>query len=151
MKKLFTILLVTILTSCESSLQLPKPPKDNTDYKNIIGKSVKIGIFEIAQYDFPKKMNWDDAFRACDALGDGWRLPTREELVLIYKNKYKIGGFTSHKYWSSTKFDYKFGDSLDLSSKEFVSTIAWYQDFYFGGQGYDGKRNAGYVRAVRTF
>ncbi len=36
-------------------------------------------------------MNWDDAKEACENLGDGWRLPTKDELNILYKNKDKIG------------------------------------------------------------
>mgnify|MGYP000504039235 CR=1 FL=1 len=104
MKKLFAILLVTILTSCVTVLD---PPKSNTDYKNIIGKPIKIGNIEVAQYDFPVKMNWEDAKKACEALGDGWRLPTLFELNILYKNKVKIGGFIDGWYCSSGIMDLK--------------------------------------------
>ena len=90
MKKLFTILLVMVLTSCMTALE---PPKSNTDYKNIIGKPIKIGNIEVAQYNFPKKMDWNDAKKACARLGAGWRLPTKDELNLLYQKKDKIGGF----------------------------------------------------------
>lgn len=29
-------------------------------------------------------------------LGDGWRLPTKDELNVLYENKDKIGGFASN-------------------------------------------------------
>jgi hypothetical protein len=48
MKKLFTILLVTLLTSFLPALE---PPKSNTGYRNIIGKPIKISNIEVAQYD----------------------------------------------------------------------------------------------------
>jgi hypothetical protein len=63
-------------------------------------------------------MKWEEAIKACENLGDGWRLPTIEELEKIYKfeqappywdelekiYKYKdiIGGFVYSLYWSST-------------------------------------------------
>ena len=148
-KKLFAILLVTVLTSCggssssepawdeaiEQSAAL-EPPKSNTDYKNIIGKPIKIGNIEVAQYDFPEEMNWEDAKEACENLGRGWRLPTKEELNTLYLNKDKIGGFGGTIYWSSTEFD--FGS-------------AWGQNFWIGGQSTNSKNYAGYVRAVRAF
>jgi hypothetical protein len=99
MKKLFAILLVTILTSCGAALE---PPKSNTDYKNIIGKPIKIGNIEVAQYDFPKKMNWEDAKIFCTNLGKGWRLPTIEELSFLYQNKDEIGSFSKSNYWSNS-------------------------------------------------
>ena len=81
MERLFVIIFLIVLTSCEASLE---PPKTNTDYKNIISKPVKIGNLEIAQYDFQKKMFWDDAKKACDSLGEGWRLPTKDELNIFH-------------------------------------------------------------------
>ena len=41
--------------------------------------------------------------KACAALGGGWRLPTKDELNILYENKDKIGGFASNNYWSSTE------------------------------------------------
>ena len=32
-------------------------------------------------------MNWHDANKACNALGKGWRLPTKDELNTLYQNK----------------------------------------------------------------
>lgn len=124
MKKLITAIIFIVLTSCGSSLE---PPKSNIDYKNIIGKPVKSGNFEfdkdkldaaalskfiesnleVAQYDFPIEMMWDDAQKACEALGDGWRLPTPFELNILYKNKVKIGGFIDGWYCTSGIMDLK--------------------------------------------
>jgi hypothetical protein len=133
MKRLFAIFLVTVLTSCGASLE---PPKSNTDYKNIIGKPVKIGNLEIAQYDFQKKLFWDDAKKACDSLGEGWRLPTKDELNVLYENKDKIGGFSNSLYWSSTERD--------------NNVSAWFQFFNNGLQWADYKLNILSVRAVRV-
>ena len=36
------------------------------------------------------EMNWDDAMKACADLGDGWRLPTKDELNLLYENRIKL-------------------------------------------------------------
>ncbi len=51
-------------------------------------------------------MNWWDAKKACKNLGSGWRLPTPSEFGVMYKNRFKIGGFilnsnNSESYWSS--------------------------------------------------
>ena len=138
MKKLITILLLTALTSCGVALE---PPKSNTDYKNIIGKPIKIDNVEVAQYDFPKDMNWEDAKRFCTYLGKGWRLPTKEELnYTLYENRVAIGGFSSYIYWSSKESDYVEG--------------AWAQNFSlapnipWSGFNYKVDRNS--VRAVRS-
>jgi hypothetical protein len=110
------------------------------DSASIIGKSIKIGNFEVAQHNFPKMMNWLDAIEACDALGKGWKLPNKTELNTIYLNKDKIGGFSNNYYdgfWSCTEY----GSYLN----------AWYQDFHDGYQGGVNKSNPNYVRAIRAY
>ena len=52
--------------------------------------TIKIDNLEVMTEDLGE-MNWDDAMKACADLGDGWRLPTKDELNILYKNKYKIG------------------------------------------------------------
>ena len=95
---------------------------------NAFGQStVKIGI-EVMTEDLGK-MNWYEAVKACAALGDGWRLPTQDELNILYENKDKIGGFADNFYWSSTEND---------------SDFAWAAYFSF-------KYTTSYVRAVRAF
>ena len=106
------------------------------DAKKIIGKPIKIGNLLVAQNDFPIMMRWSDAKSACADLGDGWRLPTKYELNILYENKDKIGGFKTYYYWSSTENYNTFG--------------AWKQNFTTGKQ-----RNINNdkhdVRAVRNF
>ena len=134
MKKLITILLLTALTSCGVALE---PPKSNTDYKNIIGKTIKIGNLEVAKYDFPDKINWYGAYNACARIGDGWRLPTQDELNTLYQNKNEIGNFSEDKqYWSST-----------LSWND---DNMWLQFFDDGSQKFSSKDLMIYVRAVRS-
>jgi len=89
--------------------------------------------FEVYPTDL-EKMNWDDAMKACADLGDGWRLPTRLELLLMYNNQDELGGFAGYYYWGST---------------ENGSYSAWLQSFANGSQYYDGKDGTNYVRAVR--
>ena len=103
---------------------------------NVFAQStVKIGI-EVMTEDLGL-MNWDDAMKACADLGNGWRLPTKDELNMMYENKDKIGGFADNFYWSST--EYGNGD-------------AWGQFFSIGNQfNVNGKYNTDYVRAVRAF
>ena len=44
------------------------PPLNNLDYLNIVGTPVKFGQLEIAQYEFPDKVNWNDAKLLCSKL-----------------------------------------------------------------------------------
>jgi|Laugresbdmm110sd_1035091.scaffolds.fasta_scaffold05344_3 hypothetical protein len=103
---------------------------------SIIGKPIRIRNLEVAQNDFPKEMTWYDAKKACTDLGNGWRLPTKDELNLLYINKDKIGGFADYYYWSSTEYN---------------NSYAWIQDFDGGKQYDDYKSDKYYVRAVRAF
>jgi len=112
------------------------PPTNNTDYKNIIGNPFKVEYFEVAEYDFPEKMNWDNAKRACDELGSGWRLPTDDELYSIYKNKDINAHFSNDFYWSS---------------KEKNEIDAWARSFAREYTNSGFKTNLTFVRAVRTF
>jgi|TARA_B110000879_G_scaffold22306_1_gene28924 hypothetical protein len=68
---------------------------------NVIA-TVRIRQLELMTKDLGM-MNWEDAKSACADLGDGWRLPTKDELNMMYENKDEIGGFAnSNSYWSST-------------------------------------------------
>ena len=110
--------------------------------EKIIGEPIRIGKLEVAQFDFPKYMIWVEAVYACKALGSGWRLPTKSELNLLYKNKDKIGGFAPENYWSRSKVDKSLG-SIDK---------AWNQSFENGVQDSLGfTENTCLVRAVRSF
>jgi len=83
-------------------------------------------------------MNWNDAKKACETLGDGWRLPNKDELNFLYLSKDKIGGFANSCYWSS--------------STEDSNNKAWVQFFPDGLQAfYPDEDYDSYVRAVRAF
>ena len=125
MKKLLLLPLLVIACFCFAQ-----------DAKDIIGKPVKIGTLLVAQNDFPKQMNWENAKLACEALGRGWRLPSKDELNILYQNKDKIGGFTYHGRWCSTEKDNRF---------------AWRQGFLKGNQYIAVKSGGSFVRAVRDF
>jgi hypothetical protein len=112
------------------------------DAKKIIGKPIKIDNLLVAQKDFPDEMEWDEAKKSCQALGSGWRLPTKTELRILYKNRYKIGGFRNTFYWSSSE-TYTPGSSF--------SRDAWYI-VIDNGQYLNGtKDNLNHARAVKTF
>ena len=80
-------------------------------------------------------MNWHEAKIACKKLGTGWRLPTKDELDMLYENREEIGGFANNGYWSSTEYDYNY---------------AWNFYFYDGNAYYTNKNSTYYVRAVRA-
>ncbi len=80
-----------------------------------------------------KKLNWEEAKKWCEEQGEGWRLPTRQELLEAYEQK--MSGFTANGYWSST------GHS---------SSYAWYQGFGGGNQLTSYKNSDLYVRCIRS-
>jgi len=90
--------------------------------------------FEVYPTDL-EEMTWDQAKAACANLSNGWRLPTKDELNLIYENKDRVGGFANNYYWSSTENN---------------SSYAWLQSFNNGVQDGYGKNGKCNVRAVRA-
>ena len=130
MKKLLAIAL--ILAACGGN---NSNPTIETNKNPIIGTPKRLGNIEIAERDFPTKMDWLSAMAACNVLGDGWRLPTQEELKNICGKKSELGGFTGRYYWSSREDDKEFAWSHYFGSNDQLS-------FY--------KSNAYSVRAVRS-
>jgi hypothetical protein len=67
-----------------------------------------------------------------------WFLPSQNELVELYKNRYMVGGLATKSYWSSTEI---FLNSIPLA----------YAQNFWGYQGNGYKSDLQYVRAVRAF
>lgn len=126
MKKLFIFPLLFVF--CFSYAQ---------ESKVIIGTPIKLDSLLVAQNDFPKSKSWNIAKKACSDLGEGWRLPTKNELNILYQNKEKIGGFISNRvYWSSTEDE---------------KGSAWFQVFLTGFQNHGVDIDSELrVRAVKT-
>lgn len=91
--------------------------------------------FEVYHKDLEGLFNWTEAKRACKDLGEGWRLPTKEELNEMHKKKDVVGGFANTGYWSSTEAD---------------ASNAWNQYFFSGFRDSSPKHPNFNVRAVRT-
>ena len=91
--------------------------------------------------------NGSYAAKLCDNLVidgyDDWFLPSKDELNILYQNRYLIGGFT-------TNSDY---DNYYWSSSEYSNPCVWRQDFKSGEQkGFESLKSSKYrVRAVREF
>jgi formylglycine-generating enzyme required for sulfatase activity len=81
-----------------------------------------------------KGLTWEEAKAYCESLGNGWRLPTRVELLLMYENKEEIGGIDIGYYWSSS---------------EVGNNLAWRQYIGNGYQNASPKLSTDYVRAVK--
>ena len=122
-----TILSFSIfLLSCESNVK---------SKSSIIGNPKIIGQLEVAEIDLPDSVNWAMANNSCKELGEGWRLPSKEELYYLYKKKDTIGGFNNFNYWTSTEID---------------SSSAWCYTFTNGYPHRYNKINPGFVRAVKS-
>ena len=140
----FMIGLSALIVSIAILMYVVSKTQSNTSSEdNIIGEPIRIGRIEVAQYDFPKAMKWDDAREVCKKLGKGWRIPTKSEINLLYKNKDKIGGFVKDYYWSS--IEYNNNGHYDKSSKALIKS------FYDGNEIACWKEYSRYVRAVRSF
>ena len=109
-KKDTPIALSSLISSEESKKDSP-----NSYSSSIIGKPIRIGSVEVAQNDFPNFLNWGDAITACAALGNGWRLPTTNELDQLYEN-YLAGGHYKCMYWSNLSADVEFGWMFNFCS-----------------------------------
>lgn len=105
---------------------------------NIIGKPIQIGKLLVAQNEFPIKSGWNSAKSACIGLGNGWRLPTKDELYILYQNKNVLRNFSKYGYWSSTEGS--------------VAEVAYYQDFTNGltKPSISNKLSTWGVRAVKS-
>ena len=75
------------------------PTLDGGETITISGKTI-----QVAKEDFPSIMGPNEAMWACEGLGNGWRLPTKEELVAMYEQLHKQGKghFKNESYWSSS-------------------------------------------------
>jgi uncharacterized protein (TIGR02145 family) len=93
--------------------------------------TIIIENLEIMDVDLGR-MTWTEAIHACEQLGEGWRLPTIDELEDIYYNG--TVPFAQYNYWSST-------DAGNYG--------AWYFNFNYKYSDRDDKSNAFYVRPVR--
>lgn len=79
-------------------------------------------------------MTWYEAVDYAESLSDGWRLPTRGELIDAYDCS--VRGFMSGVYWSSSTYAHD-------------NNNAWYVFFYNGVVDYSDTTNNYYVRCVR--
>lgn len=61
---------------------------------------------QLAKIDFPEKMNYPDAVKACKQLGKGWRLPSKYEWEIIFKELIENteSNFEKQAYWINGSF-----------------------------------------------
>ena len=87
--------------------------------------------------------SWYDAGSWCRGKGDGWYLPSKDELLVVYSNKSLVNKTLADKgeelykwYWTSTAYD------LDRALYVYMS---------FGSTCLNPKTSRNYVRAVSAF
>jgi hypothetical protein len=88
-----------------------------------------------------KTYTWYEAQAEVEKLGDGWRMPRVEELVLLidysrYDPACADQEMQPHYYWSSTTY-------------ASLTNYAWYVNFYSGIVNGSNKSDCYYVRPVR--
>ena len=91
---------------------------------------------EVYPENAPVPMTWEKAVEYCKSLGEGWRLPTKDELNKMYENKDKLGGFGEGWLWSSSQY---------------ANYYAWIQRFSDSIQDTNSKDSRYAVRACRAF
>ena len=121
---------------------------DSAERKRLIGASSQTdGAYNMAKVKaIPGWETKYPAFKWCAGIGEGWYLPSKEELLTIYKYKDKLNPKLTDKlhnsfYWSSTE------DNKRLNGY----FCAWFVNMDYGGTSYNEKYNDYYVRAVATF
>ncbi|HRH38012.1 MAG TPA: DUF1566 domain-containing protein, partial [Flavobacteriales bacterium] len=101
----------------------------------------KTGVVALEK-DLPDLHAWDNADSTCNALMmngySDWRLPTREEIAVLYANRVLVGGFESGYYWSR-------------SSYVGQDDRAFFQSFVHGDRLTQSKSKKYRVRPVRFF
>ena len=86
-------------------------------------------------------MSWDEAMAHAESLGDGWRLPTIEELeTLLNRGRANpassFPGMLSECFWTSAEYAGS-------------ASYAWYVNFFSGNVNRYGKTSTFYGRCVR--
>ena len=117
--------------------------------KSVIKKTYNLNGLEITQFDFLDPMTYDEAVRACSKLGEGWRLPTKEEMEEIYENKNMLGGFVSPIYVSDNA-EFSIDNNVYYwSSSSYGSDYVWVIGFTHKFVAVTLKTEYLYARAVK--
>ncbi|EJF06042.1 Protein of unknown function (DUF1566), partial [Thiovulum sp. ES] len=75
--------------------------------EEIASKTITVGNLMFQDFDLPEPMNWESACEYCEKLRllgfSNWRLPNKDELKIVEKNKNSFRNLKSNWYWSSSK------------------------------------------------
>ena len=139
-----------------SSLISSEKLKEEAPNSYLIHSPIKMGNIEVAQFDFKGYMSWYDAVTACADLGNGWRLPTKKELDILYISEFNSRNSYIEQYGKSgpvlTYANFEFFDSVIYwTSTEEGKDKAWTHTFYYNSQRiFDKNYPNGKARAVRS-
>lgn len=97
--KFYLSIVLIYLCSCDSKIQNENISEEKFDSVIVVENTIKFKNLEI----YPNNLTgtFSDAEFFCGGLKNDWRLPTKKELKVLFRNKEKIGGFDSHWYMSS--------------------------------------------------
>lgn len=103
----FMISNVLLSYQCLAISSKNKVIEDKNSYTITFGGGRKILV---ARKDFDTRMSWTNAVNACKRLGEGWRLPSVDELKGMYNELFleRQGNFEAVGYWSSERY-YSYG------------------------------------------
>ena len=88
--------------------------------------------------------NWNSAKSWCAKLGEGWRMPSRDELKVLYAVQSAVMDALAQQ-------NHKPIDGLYWSDEEFDQYSAWFMDMSGGEEFNFDKYQGNKVRAVTTF
>lgn len=92
--------------------------------KYIVKKPYVMGSLLVSRYDLPNRLTFEEAKTACQELGKGWRLPTKQEIIKICENK-TIKGFSSKIQLINDAFYYEDEGLYYWTNEEYGSNHVW--------------------------
>lgn len=128
------------LTGVAGNAAQPKPGDRMADGTVYVGVSPTDGrpLYAMPD-DLPELCTWAGAKTAAAAQTfaghTDWRVPTKDQLQMIYRAQEAVGGFQRGWYWSS---------------EEYFNNCAWCQNFGNGIRNGDFKYGTNRVRCVRS-
>jgi len=106
--------IISLVNTSEKAISNVEVTFSLRDHKNIKDASKNVSLSRVFGLEFEdspetaiRKMNWDSANAHCEAMGEGWRLPTLAELYFTgYQNRSGDGSFRFNAltefYWTSS-------------------------------------------------
>jgi hypothetical protein len=116
-----------------------------------VGNSIFLDSIEVAEFDLPESTSFLQAMLICQDLGEGWRLPSRSEMIKIYNsvkvkniNRHTSGGYQG-EYWIN-----EFKEMKDVAAGQ-LQTASYLKFYYVQSELDHGYVGATYnSRIVRT-